>query len=481
MSYGVVEELPLLRAKRGTTEGATGPDVGPGTYYTDFKPIPNHSRAPFNSTSLRPPLSTTDRSVPGPGTYEEAPYYKGYRGEASRCPFISDVSRFPTESADIPPGPGDYEVANNWYTKKNPRVHEFAAPYEAVSDVQKADVVGPGTYNPNIAAASRKNPKAAHFSKYSKRDQPKLETYPGPGAYDINKTPKSIAAQKPSSMFATRTKRSLDLLGAGDTPGPGSYDIDKKATGRSAVPQEHFSAFGTSAGRFPLTRDENPVGPGSYTGEIAPRRFYPTASNGSAAFVSGSDRFPVVPRDAQGQRTYDGQRLPRRKLFGQSMPFGCTVPRFGAVWSQRPQPLLLDFDDLDNPSQPHYRRRGRPFIVGDIHPSSAPPPLPERLYNVKYDWPKPTTMRESTFDQEPRLHGLHAKASDSPGPGHYLGNGVLPPHSNRFGNSSWSRDIRFFDNPTTGNPGAGSYYHDSTFLKRTYNVTIGSDATWIQH
>ncbi|CAJ1035217.1 Sperm-tail PG-rich repeat, putative [Leishmania lindenbergi] len=476
-----MEELPLLRAKGNHVRETTGPSVGPGAYDLDKRATINSSCAPFNSTSVRQPLLSADRELPGPGAYNVPAAQSGQAFGVGSQPFVSESARFVAAACSDIPGPGSYDVASYRSTRKNPRSHMFSGPHGNALDSQFTESAGPGSYNPNYAAADRRLPKAAGFAKYSSREPLRPPTGPGPGSYNPSLVLRSLGAAKPSSMFVTKTKRSLcGGNGFSDSPGPGTYQPWMASERGATIPREQFSAFGSSSSRFAHGKEGDLPGPGAYTGEIAPRRFHPSTKGNSAAFVSGYDRFPAsMAAQSPGPGTYDPRRSRRHHDFGEPMPFGSTVPRFDPVWSQHPRSEPLIFSgDPDNGRAPSQRRM-RPFIYGKIQPSSAPPPLPHRAYDVRYDWPKPTSMANTTFGTSSRLP-LH-QTSAVPGPGSYCELGDAAPAGRRYGNSNWGRDVRFSEVAlSSGTPEAGKYYHASTFLKKTFNSTIGSDTAWIE-
>ncbi|KAG5491298.1 hypothetical protein JIQ42_01196 [Leishmania sp. Namibia] len=476
-----MEELPLLRAKGNQARETTGPSVGPGAYDLNKPVIVNSSCAPFNTTSARQCLVSADHELPGPGAYNVPATQSGRAFGLGSQPFVSESSRFAAAACNDTPGPGAYDITDYRNMRKNPRSHTFSRPDDSALGNQLTCSVGPGSYNPNYAAADRKIPKAAEFSRYSSRELPRPPAGPGPGSYDPPLAQRSLAATKPSSMFVTKTKRSAyGVNGFTDFPGPGTYQLGMGSERGATIPCEHFSAFGTSSSRFAYGKEGDLPGPGAYTGEIAPRRFRPSAGNGSAAFVSAYNRFAglmAVPTPGPG--AYDAQHPRRHHDFAEPVPFGSTVPRFSPVWSQHPlsEPLIF-YGDPDS-GRSLSQRRVRPFIHGKIQPSSAPPPLQDRTYDVRYDWPKPTSLASTTFgtSTRPALH----QNSAVPGPGSYCELGDAAPAGRRYANSNWGRDVRFADvMPCSGIPDPGKYYHTSTFLKKTFNSTIGSDTAWIE-
>ncbi|EPY38896.1 hypothetical protein AGDE_05033 [Angomonas deanei] len=279
-------------------------------------------------------------------------------------------------------------------------------------------------------------------------------------------------------MFATKTERAP--LETKDTPGPGTYNLAPK--GRT-IPREAFSAFGSTSSRFNPQYDETP-GPGSYTGEIAPRRVKPQYGKGTAPFVSNSDRFSSKNGGPPGPGAYDGSLLPTHVPFGANTPFHSTVPRFGPV-SNRALPLKFDeyaFEDTDPALYPRQKYISkRPFVNREIQPTLGPEILPERSYNINYDGYRPEGSTRGTLGHAPRMGGgaSQRQAYSAPGPGTYDPRGAT---SYRHANSNWSQDPRFkVAGQPIGGDDIGRTYYESTFLTKSHNVTIGSDTMWMRN
>lgn len=460
----VLEDLPLIRGKAPGiyNETGTGPEVGPGSYNPEYNHYVLHSHAPFNSTSQRKPLLEVDPVVPGPGAYTLPDTQMGL-GVGS-CPFLSDAVRF-SNGIEEKPGPGSYHVSERCPTKKAPRAHKFSLVHDRCP--QSNLPTDAGYYYPNFGAASRAKPRAAHFGKYSEREPTRHNDYPGPGTYNIGSKPRNIYSSKPSSMFATNANRGADS--ATDTPGPGTYNIPSLFAMKR--PGEVFSAFGSSQARF-LHFGSSYPGPGTYAGEIAPRRPKPT-ENSLAPFSSTAERFADdLIRPSPGPGQYNGAKLPKHMHHGGEAPFGSTVPRF-------------DFREA--------------YQSGEYYNSTGPLRFPQRLpgcpiplnkpvvdqaqekSNSGYsaggegrEFRKPTSTFKTTFGGAAKLTAT-ADAS-GPGPGSY---GVgLSSFVGSFNRSGWSQEPRFPLQGTVHSPGPGEYYHNSTFLKPTFNRTIQLDATW---
>ncbi|KPA86476.1 hypothetical protein ABB37_00627 [Leptomonas pyrrhocoris] len=479
----VLEELPLIRAKGDVVKCTTGPTVGPGSYDLGRAQPVNSSQAPFNSTGIRQPLSRADPALPGPGTYDVGTAWSDEHGGIGSRAFVSESDRFAYGKGNDVPGPGAYDVRENYNISKRPKSYAFSGPYGSVDGPSIGTSLGPGAYNPNYAAADRKLPKAAAFGKYSGRELLRPPVGPGPGSYNSLLTPGALMGTKPSSMFVTKTKRTVcGGVGDNDTPGPGTYNVGQSYLRDAPGAYEHFSAFGSSSARFADGKEaDRAPGPGTYIGEIAPRRFHPQDGQGSAAFLSMYDRFPErLANSAPGPGTYDGRLLPRHNNFGEPTPFSSTVPRFSPVWSQHPLSKLMVFSGDPNGGRPPRGGVRRPFVQRKITPSDAPPPLQDRVYNVRYDWPKPTSTLDTTFGTSVRPPPDASGASDVPGPGAYASVGGVAAAGRRPGNSDWGRDVRFAGTaPANGTPDPGKYYHCSTLLTKSHNATIGSDTTWI--
>lgn len=477
MTTTVVEELPLFRAKCDGIghAAATGPNVGPGTYNVGWNPAPatNNANAPFNTTSQRPPLSQSDPRVPGPGRYDLSEPDDVRIGVVS-CPFVSESARFPLDADVHLPGPAAYDIQGRFPDKRGVRSHTFAglAPGSLAPVTDDAVSLGPGSYNPNDRAARRSNPRAAHFSKYSGRDSARVNENPGPASYNPDLPPRSLYNGKPSSMFATNTNRLVYAVK--DTPGPGDYEIAGSVLRKGPACTLGRSAFGTSCPRFDGPNSGESPGPGWYTSEIAPRRPKYDGRGNVHPFASTADRFSSTAPFVPGPASYDGFKPSKHRSYVGESPFGSTVPRFGPTVALRP---AVTFDEAFGPGGQRRPRRNRPlraFESGEIKPTTGLKPLPERNYNVKHDWPKPGSIH-SSFGAAPRL--ATGVSNGVPGPGSYIADGSSLAHG---GKSSWGREVRFGAASTDagGTVGPGSYYHDSTFLKKSYNCTIGSDTTW---
>ncbi|RNF16467.1 uncharacterized protein Tco025E_05168 [Trypanosoma conorhini] len=470
----VEEELPLFRAKLPGlyTSGATGSGVGPGSYNVTFtysKPI--HGEAPFGITSERF-SSHLGALTPGVGTYEVT--MNDFRsGDITVVPFVSSVDRFFAPRTDEVPGPGTYPHDGNRWGRTG-RAHTIGA--GRFNDVEDPLVVGPGSYNPNYASGHRAHPRAANFAGYSGRGNPRFNDVPGPGHYGVAASAKSLYTNKPSSMFATKTLRST-FGGNVRTPGPGTYDVPSYFQSleqyRAANP-EFFSAFGSSAPRYAPYGPTDLPGPGTYTGEIAPRRpKMPPKTKGTSSFVSETSRKRLPFGTNLGPGAYEPvMPIKLRKHNLASVPFRSRSQRI-------PSPQRADAEGFVESRRPLVRvpRRIHPSRLLDDSLDAAAKTdsrsvSPGRVYDVKYDWTKPTCTSGSYLGIAPRFEKKALNVF--PGPGQYdisnkdlLGGG-------RSLNGTWGTDGRFKSGDGVGNPGPGHYRYDSTFYKKSFNCTVAS-------
>ncbi|KAH9601382.1 Sperm-tail PG-rich repeat [Trypanosoma melophagium] len=470
----IEEELPLFRAKLPGLHaaGATGPGVGPGSYnLSERSSKPNHGTAPFGSTSNRF-FSTHLVATPGVGTYDVIKENRR-KGDVTVVPFCSAVDRFSGPRADDIPGPGSYTHNGNRRGSFG-RSHTFGL--SNPNYTPEVITGGPGSYNPNYGAAKRANPRYAKFSGYSPRNSPRFDDIPGPGHYDIPTSNENLYSRKPTSSFATKTVRS-NIGNKSITPGPGAYDLQSTF---QSLPQyrtinpENFSAFGSSANRYaPFSHDEGP-GPGAYTGEIAPRRpCMGWKGKGTSSFISQTDRDTQPLGSNLGPGIYEAEKPAKHKKYLlHTVPFRSGSPRF-------PVSKTAEINEIYEPRHNVVRvpRRIHPVRLrndtfNNTSPISASNVSTDRVYDVKYEWTKPTCASKAYLGTAPRFKTTDLNSS-FPGPGHYdvvdkssLGGG-------RSANGTWGNDGRF-KNVSGGTPGPGYYFYDSTLLKKTLNCTIGS-------
>ncbi|KEG12126.1 hypothetical protein DQ04_01981070 [Trypanosoma grayi] len=468
------ERLPLFRAKLPGlyAGGGTGPEVGPGSYDLTFNSSqPGHGVAPFNTTSDRFAPHQTAAS-PGVGTYNIITENQ-QKGDISIVPFASTVDRFFGPRADDVPGPGEYNHdGDRWgrtgrsYTVGKSHPEGFAGSASG----------SPGVYYPNYTSGCRAHPRAANFAKYSSREPPRFNDVPGPGHYDVSDSGNALYDRKPTSMFATKTMRSM-IGGASKNPGPGAYDIPAMFQTleqyRNENP-ENFSAFGSSAPRDKRDWRDNEPGPGAYTGEIAPRR--PRAQckgKGTSSFVSGSERNRLPMGTNLGPGAYGADKPAKMQKYElASVPFRSTLSRFpisklpeetGVFEARHP---VVRVPRRIHPARVRHETFARSTGNGPVNPST------DRVYDVKYDWPKPSCTSGAYLGTAPRFKNKDLSNS-YPGPGHYDVAEKVGSGGSRFMNTTWGTDGRF-KRDLECNPGPGHYSYNSTLLTKTFNCTFGS-------
>lgn len=107
----------------------------------------------------------------------------------------------------------------------------------------------PGTYN--LPSTIGKGPKIAFHGRIAKE---KVNTMPGPGAYDPN--PKAILERYPKIVLSTRPRTEKDSTTRKDIPGPGTYILNSTLNGPK---------FGFGIGKKGSLETSNDIpGPGTY-------------------------------------------------------------------------------------------------------------------------------------------------------------------------------------------------------------------------
>lgn len=491
-----VEDLPLVRSKAGDLYDyyRTEPHVAPGSYNiagnVNYSGNANNSLAPFSSTSERFARTSRNTTSVLVGRYDVRDDSRSRN--ISSCPFRSNAKRF----APIPenlPAPGRYNVENVLPNKRGTCTHFFTrAPRIAALHMEEKTSVGdPGHYDVpcDKSVPHRPDPRSTVFGLGPERGMNKSNGVPGPGTYELNRPPKNLYTYKPSSMFASKKERA-SFTTKELCPGPGHYDVPSGFL--CDPPDEIFSAFGTTAPRF-ILRDDNSPAPGSYTKEFVIRRPVPTPRNhaggyGTAAFTSAADRFSGSATSTPGPGAYSHSgKMAKHQSFGSNAPFSSTTSRFQTSLASATG-ATDSADHEDRMQAPPLRFPGRVVSVRRTPSVSRSHMSATRdlSYDVKYDWPKPHTSRESDFPRaRRRCTILPSKfASSIPGPGAYDKgcDRALDTMSTRHANSSWSKAIRSWQDQArdgVGSPGPGYYYSGSTFLKPTHNATITSDTTWL--
>jgi len=318
----------ISKAQRlATSAPATGQKVGPGSYNEFqislapmYKFRPN---AVFASTAKRASYVPTsdikaaksepdseeeeekDGAVPGPGTYfnpEQASSFK-VRPVPQRLQFFgSTSSRFDRKRPPNPAvGPGTYGDMRKPVVPN--KVSEGKAPFSSKDQrfhKRPDSNPGPGSY------------KELHFTEDSKRKvwgrqgvfgttekrfvaQTGPLSTPGPGYYPPDADRRvgihNSVKRKPLSVFASKSKRSLELKH--DGPAPGQYEAvsgfsPKQSVGGTGNPllaglgenKKREAAFNSKSQRFGAQTPEGLLGPGSYDPKLQSRKpaFIPKAS-----------------------------------------------------------------------------------------------------------------------------------------------------------------------------------------------------------
>lgn len=178
--------------------------------------------------------------TPGPGQYapplNKKAYPKWRIGTAKRG----------NNTINDNPGPGQYTMPYSFPT--GPK-YSMSSKAGAFDPAKLNTTPGPGAYQPQLKDG---NPK---YTIRMKTSISQKDITPGPGNYDI-RTDKSL--QVPCYKFGTEKKDGLDLTQAKNVPGPGNYEYNAEAVNKS---QPKFS-FGKEL-RGDNRKNETP-GPGQY-------------------------------------------------------------------------------------------------------------------------------------------------------------------------------------------------------------------------
>jgi len=373
-----------------------------------------HAYAPFSSTTDRDVGGATrpaEFSTPGPGSYDvTGRRYQGgprFLTAPSDVGFLSKGERTEDRTQAWKPGPGAYEARSDFSKKRGPptahsggspngkavgrndrHIVWFRAPsapsiprqdqafgYEEgplgqllkqkapllIHKGEREDKVGPGNYDPSIAA-TKPNPRGSDFSRSKSartsitRAVPEgamLELNPGPGTYELGaQTFEQLPthAKKPTSTFASRVLRPHQLPeNRGDSeskrpvPGPGAYNIpDSFAKVRQSVP-ETLQCFGSTSKRtLEFGGQKRVPGPGSYEqvrssfdGDMGGAM---RMARRAAPFLSTGNRFDSLKQAASqpGPGAYDESNRNNfvaqlaKKRFSRGGNFGSTSQRFVA-------------------------------------------------------------------------------------------------------------------------------------------------------
>ena len=505
----------LVRSKRAPLYSTQNAELGPGCYnphLPDFKP--KAGSAPFGSTSERAGMGVGSYN-PGPGEYE----VNLTTLKLSNRPlpqFLSKESRLArdTSSNSDVPGPGSYapelvrEPAPPVQSKKlhsasginwvkvatAPSIPSHVQSYgyqegphgELVQQPLPVqgytgageDKPGPGHYNPKDKVL-RPTKSVISLGRVSGRKEQHPSPVPGPGAYEADATLSGevfhggIMARRPLSMFASTTSRkplAVTMYG----PGPGAYKPSSTFTSlreHLAANPESFHAFGSSdmRPRGDVDAGQANLGPGSY--DYAAEK---GNAHASAAFVSKAERFASKMPETGGPGTYESEVTTlvasvSKRLKGRFGVFGTTSSRFETHEEEkRPPPGQYDPKE-SNPADLRRKDKRSPAF----RPSGVRDDPSHKLqgantfYDVKKDWPKPSTQSNYFLSSVPRF--VPTSKEKVPGPGKYSPPSAL---GSAPGGAGWSKSSRF-GLDATDVPGPGHYNVHSSLHKKTYNITIG--------
>jgi hypothetical protein len=254
------------------------------------------SRVP-RSVDLKPGSNAT------PADYDLRPEYSKGRN-------IPQTSRDALYKPVKTPGPADYDVTRRAPRRKRQSTHEFlpGQPRDIFADSRShVDSCGLGHGDWEIAGASAPfGSRAKHGDLWGTR------MTPGPGQYEVARTPRQ---RNSSAPFGARWPR-LWAVG-NDVPGPGSY---KTGGGRRHVESDESVPFGQRSPRFDREYREHENGPGQYecdTADVVSRMR--TVEQPSPPFLFSGDRNPyptdpTVPGPARYSPEVGIRKAQSRKL-----------------------------------------------------------------------------------------------------------------------------------------------------------------------
>ena len=242
----------------GFGEGDVPPTVGPGSYSvpSTIKAAEKVSYVPFSTSATRR-LSPEQNYAPGPGEYSVSidQWSKGVTAG-----FASKAKRFSLTDTEQVPGPGMYPISNTWNqkisqteAKKKLRsersntvkwVRSPTAP--AIPSVHQSYGYEENTEGELIM---QPNPNLKHSGKG-------VDTA-GPGEYNVFG---KALKQSGTSWSKSRSKRSSNVRKS-EAPGPGQYLKHGSLVKGSAIAS---SAFVSSSNRWGTGSDKAP-GPGTYS------------------------------------------------------------------------------------------------------------------------------------------------------------------------------------------------------------------------
>jgi hypothetical protein len=488
-------------SERITVECAFTP--GPGAYDPDARPIrassqlkPSFQFASKEHRMGRESSKPQGYDVPGPGSYSGDLVKEYVAPKAPRTLHSgSGINWVKVATAPSIPARGQsYGYKEGTYGE----LVQQPVPYNGYTGTG-SDKPGPGHYNASDVVV-RKGLKgcSVDMSRVPGRNEVATReprgTSPGPGSYDVDRAATShllrggAMAKKQSSSFSsttTRTPLSANMYG----PGPGAYkpaSTFKSLREHLAANPDTFHAFGSSAmdPRSDPKRMEVP-GPGSYNPPLVPKPpANPDAAGNknSAAFSSNVDRFATPPSVGPGPGGYDHANPSfvdnlKHRINGKFGAFGSTSARLPAELAPAaPPPGTYEPKSDVNPSELRRKDKRSPaFRPSGVRedPSHKTQGAPT-FYDVKYDWPKPTSLNPALAGTVPRLQ--QPKRDEVPGPGKYATPNYLAEKARtttHIGPSVWAKGERF-NRAVHDVPGPGTYNAvAASLVKRSFNITIG--------
>jgi hypothetical protein len=476
---------------------------GPGAYDPDVRPQRNSSHLKPSSQfaskehrmgreSMKPP----GYDVPGPGSYS-GELVKDYVAPKAARTLHSGTGINWVKVATAPSIP----ARGQSYGYKEGSYGELVqqpVPYDGYTGAG-SDKPGPGHYNAtDIVTRHGIKGSSIEMSRIPGRGEvPNIvrgnmgpaASNPGPGSYDVDRAATShvlrggVMAKKQTSAFSSTTNRaplSTNMYG----PGPGAYKPSstfKSLREHLAANPDTFHAFGSSGlnPRSEAKRLDVP-GPGSYTQTVIPKPPVDGVQK-SAAFASNIDRFATPPSIGPGPGGYDNANPTlvddlKHRVSGKFGAFGSTSARLPAdipptapppgTYNPKSDVKIADLRRRDKRS-PAFRSSGD--RDDPSHKTQGAP----TFYDVKYDWPKPTTNNPAIAGTVPRLH--QPKRDEVPGPGKYPAQNYLSDKARtttHSGPSVWSKADRF-SGGASDVPGPGAYNPANSLIKRSFNITIG--------
>ena len=254
---------------------------GPGSYsYTSSIRREFVPKAFQNFGSNQPRDLPLKNQVPGPGSYELKPTLNikepqiidGQPVTTDYRPFNSSSSRFPRQNLSTANlvGPGSYTDglmnASKPRSSSVGRYGVFGSTSSRFRD-KPDDKPGPGQYDPPAKINPLKNRIAEHSSAFastaprgvSERQRERIQELPGPGQYSTPGFLEQKVERIPRPHVPFGTTQPRDQRVSGEGPGPGSYDLGRSPTKPGSLAQ----GFGCMSPRFRDKVSEG-LGPGVY-------------------------------------------------------------------------------------------------------------------------------------------------------------------------------------------------------------------------